>query len=179
VSTHRPAVRCSARRTTGEPCGAYAMVGGTVCHAHGGAAGQVKRKAAVRVAEAKAASLADLMGAGPVSDPLTALLDLAGQAVVLTDALRAMVARLEDVGTDGVAPELSAYLGALGRAESILVAITRLDLDARLVRISEAEAAMLATMVLAVLEADELALTEAQVATARSLVAARLRVVGP
>jgi len=152
------------------------MVGAPVCRMHGGSAPQVTRKAAVRVAEAKAATLADLAGAGPVSDPLGALLDLAGQAVVLTDALRAMVARLEDVGTDGVAPELSAYLCALGRAESILVAIARLDLDARLVRVSEAEAALLATMVLAVLEADELGLSQAQVATARALVAARLRV---
>lgn len=85
------------------------------------------------------------------------------------------MARPDDVGSDGVAPELSAYMAALGRAESILVAIARLDLDARLVWVSEAEAGMLATLVLTVLEADELDLTEAQVVMARSLVAARLR----
>ncbi len=82
------------------------MVGALVGRMRGGAAGQVKRKAAVPVAEAKARTLADLLGAGPVTDPLGALLDLAGQPVALTDALRAMVARLESVGTDAPGMQL-------------------------------------------------------------------------
>lgn len=41
----RQARRCSARRTNGEPCRAFAIVGGTVCRAHGGAAPQVRRAA--------------------------------------------------------------------------------------------------------------------------------------
>jgi hypothetical protein len=36
---------------TGKPCQLNAIIGGTVCHVHGGRAPQVKRKAAERVAE--------------------------------------------------------------------------------------------------------------------------------
>lgn len=41
----RQARRCSARRTNGEPCRAFAIVGGTVCRAHGGTAPQVSHAA--------------------------------------------------------------------------------------------------------------------------------------
>ena len=37
--------RCSAHRRDGEPCGARAVPGATVCRVHGGAAPQVKRNA--------------------------------------------------------------------------------------------------------------------------------------
>ncbi len=40
--------RCTARRHDGEPCGRFAIVGGTVCTTHGGAAPQVRRKALLR-----------------------------------------------------------------------------------------------------------------------------------
>ena len=46
--------KCTARRTDGEPCKAWAIDGGTVCVAHGGAAPQVKARAAARVTERKA-----------------------------------------------------------------------------------------------------------------------------
>ncbi len=44
---------CTARRTSGEPCGNFAMRGGRVCHAHGGKAPAVRAAAAVRLAEAR------------------------------------------------------------------------------------------------------------------------------
>lgn len=50
----RQARRCRARRTDGQPCGAYAIVGGTVCRAHGGSALQVRHAAALALAEASA-----------------------------------------------------------------------------------------------------------------------------
>jgi hypothetical protein len=40
--------RCTARRHDGQPCGRFAIVGGTVCTTHGGAAPQVRRKALLR-----------------------------------------------------------------------------------------------------------------------------------
>jgi hypothetical protein len=50
----RPARRCRAHRTNGQPCEAYAMVGGFVCSAHGGRAPHVRAAAARRFADAKA-----------------------------------------------------------------------------------------------------------------------------
>lgn len=39
---------CKGHKTNGDPCGNYAITGGTVCVKHGGRAGQTRRKAAVR-----------------------------------------------------------------------------------------------------------------------------------
>lgn len=41
----RQARRCRAKRTNGEPCKAYAVLGATVCRAHGAAAAQVRHAA--------------------------------------------------------------------------------------------------------------------------------------
>jgi len=54
VSRVRQARKCRARRTDGQPCGNYAIIGGTVCRVHGGAAIQVRRKADERVLMARA-----------------------------------------------------------------------------------------------------------------------------
>lgn len=41
--------RCSAHRSNGEPCGAWAIRGGFVCRVHGGSAPQVKAAARARL----------------------------------------------------------------------------------------------------------------------------------
>ncbi len=41
----RPAVRCRATNRAGQTCGNFAMLGGRVCHAHGGRAPQVRSAA--------------------------------------------------------------------------------------------------------------------------------------
>lgn len=46
---NNPLRRCSARRTNGQPCRRWAIVGGTVCATHGGKARQVVQKARIRV----------------------------------------------------------------------------------------------------------------------------------
>lgn len=50
----RQARRCRARRKDGQPCRSYAVTGTSVCRMHGAGAGQVKRKARERLAEAAA-----------------------------------------------------------------------------------------------------------------------------
>lgn len=58
--------RCTAKaRTTGDRCGNYAIVGGTVCRMHGGAAPQVRLAARARLA-----ALVD-----PAIDALTRVLE--------------------------------------------------------------------------------------------------------
>ena len=47
----RQALHCRAHRTNGEPCHGWAIVGGTVCRAHGGAARQVRYAAYVNETE--------------------------------------------------------------------------------------------------------------------------------
>ena len=48
----RQARPCSARRTNGEPCRNFAMNHSTICHAHGGRAAQVRRRADQRALQA-------------------------------------------------------------------------------------------------------------------------------
>lgn len=48
-----PDRRCTATSRTGEQCGRWAIVGGTVCDLHGGASPSVRRKAALRQAVAE------------------------------------------------------------------------------------------------------------------------------
>lgn len=44
-----PGQKCSARTTSGRPCSRWAIVGGTVCTSHGGAAPQVREAARKRI----------------------------------------------------------------------------------------------------------------------------------
>jgi hypothetical protein len=53
VARIRQARRCRARRTNGQPCKAWAIVGGYVCRAHGGAAPHVRQAAERRALEAQ------------------------------------------------------------------------------------------------------------------------------
>ena len=48
MARKRQARRCTARRTNGQPCKAYAILGGEVCTAHGGSSWRVKVNALVR-----------------------------------------------------------------------------------------------------------------------------------
>lgn len=50
----RQARRCHARRSDGEPCRAWAIIGGTVCRAHGGGSPQARYQAYLARAAASA-----------------------------------------------------------------------------------------------------------------------------
>jgi hypothetical protein len=173
--------RCTARSTTsGERCKKFAIVGGTVGDRHGGRAPQVRRAAAERAAREKVSRLG-LLGAKPVDDPVSALMELGGQAVGLVDALREHVAELERVGTmpgrwgEQVKPEIAAYLSAIHEAERILTIIVRLNLEERLVRLDEGRAELVARVIERVLaEAG----VDPQAIDVRSSVARQLRLAG-
>lgn len=146
MSRVRPAVRCRARRTNGEPCANYAMMGATVCHAHGGRAPQVRAKAVERVTEARAVVLLASHQVAPVADPMEALRHLAGEVLAWRDILRAMVGSLESLARTDYAGREQAravvvlYERALDRAGRILLGLTTLTLDDRLVMLSERQA---------------------------------------
>lgn len=88
-------------KTTGKPCEAWAIRGGTVCVKHGGAAPQVKAAAARRAKEAAAKSAVVLYGLPVEVDPHTALLDELWRTAGHVAWLRAQIAGLEDAALHG------------------------------------------------------------------------------
>ncbi len=141
--------RCGARtkRSGGtKRCQQFVVPFSTRCRLHGGKSPQAVSAADRRRAEATAkATLEDLGTTGPVKDPVGALEDLAGQAMDLTNALRDQVASLKEVGFkseqgfEQTKAELTAYLSAMSRAESVLKSIISLGLDERRVQVQEAQ----------------------------------------
>ena len=55
----RPAIKCHAHKTNGEPCPNFAMHAQAVCHAHGGRSQQALAAAQVRIAQAAYARAAE------------------------------------------------------------------------------------------------------------------------
>lgn len=79
-----PSQPCTAHRSNGEPCGRWAIRGGTVCPTHGGSAKQVKAAARARLQQLVPLALdvlAELLE-GVALDPAT------GQPVVVPPAVR-------------------------------------------------------------------------------------------
>jgi hypothetical protein len=70
IARIRQARGCRAHRKDGRPCRNYAITGGYVCRMHGGAAGQVRRKAGERVLEAQAYSILATWTASPAAQAL-------------------------------------------------------------------------------------------------------------
>jgi hypothetical protein len=122
------------------------MVGQTKCGAHGGRSRQAKAKAAERIVEQEARRVLHRFGGDVVTDPLTALGQLAGQVLALRDALGEQVNRLDSIryedakGAEQLRAEVAVYMQAIGECRQVLVAIARLDIDRRLAAIEETKA---------------------------------------
>ena len=89
---------------TGERCKRAAIKGGTVCIMHGGAAPQVKRKAAERIAEVRDDALELLrleIKRGGVDAKVA--LDAVRHLTELTETLEGRVARREEMQVDDIA----------------------------------------------------------------------------
>jgi hypothetical protein len=159
------------------------VIGADVCRMHGGAAPQVKAKAAERVAQqefdkAMSRTLASL-NVAPVDNPLTVLAELAGQAVAFKDAIAERVNRLQDNiryqdarGAEQLRSEVALWERALDRCERFCTSMARLRIDDRLAKVEEAQV----ELVLAALDAGLIAVNvdpsrraEAKAAAARHL----------
>jgi hypothetical protein len=175
--------RCTAHSSrTGEPCKMWAIRGGKVCHKHGGKAPRVKAAAATRVVEQDIAQTLGRLNVTPVHDPLTALADLAGEITAWKELAADRVAKLKDLaarnflsGTDEVHAEIQVYERALDRCIHVLATIARLNIDERLVKISEQQAAIVKEALMGA-QADAGVARDVQRETAVHL-ARRLRVV--
>lgn len=138
--------RCSARRSDGGPCGNRPMRGQAVCRKHGGASPQAKAAAVRRQVEVEARQVLAELGVSPVADPLAALLKLGGQVIAWQEATAALVNRLDTIryaganGAEQLRAEVQLYERSMDRAVTVLSAIARLNIDERLVQVSERQA---------------------------------------
>lgn len=93
-------MKCTAHKTDGTPCAAWAIKGANVCRVHGGSIPAVKAAAARRVAEGKASSAMKLFAAPVDIDPANALLELVQWTAGEVRYWRAEVARIAEHKTE-------------------------------------------------------------------------------
>ncbi|HEY2086275.1 MAG TPA: hypothetical protein VGH54_09650 [Mycobacterium sp.] len=192
--------RCKATSTqTGERCRKRPIVGGDVCYTHGGSAPQVKAKAAERVLEQQVAREIGRQGWAPVSDPVGAYADNAGEVLAFKDRLRERVETLDDwtlrIAAFGASDDeadgkqlmamgeqvrayVAAYERALDRAERTLARMIQLGLDAkaieaRITLINRTAGEQMGAVVLAAVA--ELGLSEEQQARVPGMLAKHFR----
>jgi hypothetical protein len=141
---------------TGNRCGRKAIAGGTTCEYHGGSAPQVRAKAAERVLEAEVRREIGRQGWEPVTDPVAAYADNAGEVLAFKDRLRERVETLDDwtlrIAAFGASDDeaegkqlmamgeqvrayVAAYERALDRAERTLARMISLGLDAKAIEL--------------------------------------------
>lgn len=177
--------RCDATaHGTGEQCKHYAIPGTTVCRNHGGGLPLVRNAADRRVREAKvekqmlrALTRQEIQ---PVDDPLRALQELAGEALVWKDLLARHVAKLKSPRYrnqfgEQLRAEVVVYERALDRAGELLAKIARLNIDERLAAID----AQKKLMVIRAIEASlaSAGITGPALAEAKKVAGRHLRVI--
>jgi hypothetical protein len=152
------------------------------CRLHGGNTPGQRVKAVREIAEREVRAVLAELDVQPVEDPLTALAELAGQAVAWQKAIADIVNRLGgDVryegraGAEQLRAEVGLYERAMDRTNTVLSTIARLDIDGRLARIEEAKAQVLMDAVQAGLAA--IGVTGEQAATVKQVMARKLRAV--
>jgi hypothetical protein len=179
--------KCGGHTAGHTPCGNFPVHFANVCRAHGAGARQVRkaaeRRQTVAAAETAVRRLATVAGpAQPVTDPLSALASLAGEALRLKNLLAEMASELEDIRYRGVTGEqvhgvFTAYRQAMMDLNTILTGYARLNIDERLVQIEEARADLLAEVIRSTLADPDLNLSIEQAAVAPAVVARHLRAV--
>ncbi len=174
--------RCNGTTRKGLPCINPPVTGAPVCRMHGGAAPQVKAKAARRIAEEQAQralnKMGDILGpAEPVSNPLLALSEIAGEALRWKKVIAERVAVLQQIrytdakGSEQLRAEIQVFERALDRCSTILANIVRLNIDERLATITDRQGHILASVITSVLEQLDLG---DKVDRARELIAIEL-----
>jgi len=148
MASRRQARKCKGHKKDGSPCVNWAMTGQLVCHAHGGRAAQNKAKGAERVAEQQARKELARLDVPPVDDPLTEIARVAGQVVAWKDVLAEKVNALSSLRYEGIGAgeqlraEVELWERALDRCERFLTAMARMNIEERLTRVTEKQAAM-------------------------------------
>lgn len=143
--TGRPRCGAETRSADKHPCRKYLEDGQVRCKHHGGASPQAKRKAAERVLESQVQHAIAGMDIEPVTNPLTALSQVAGEIIAWKDLMATHVAGLKDKlryegeHAEQIRGEVLLYERAMDRAVAVLAQIARLKIDERLAAITEAQ----------------------------------------
>jgi hypothetical protein len=150
------------------------------CKLHGGATrNQVVAAERVRVEREARQLLAELGEARPVTDPAAELQRVAGEIVAMKDAAARIVQGLSSMryvgatGAEQLRAEVAVYERALDRAARVLADMVKLGLEARQVNLAEAQGALVAQAIRAIL--GELGLTPEQQARVPEVVPRHLR----
>lgn len=173
--------RCGAKTRSGGRCAGRPVTGAARCRMHGGSSPQARRAAQLRVAESQVQAVMAELEIAPCDDPLRALSLLAGEVLVWRDVLRDRVRELSSLASaDAFQVEraraiVELYERALDRCGKVLGLIARLNLDERMVKLSEAQGALIAEVISGAL--TDLGLDQAQQDQGRALAAGRLRLV--
>lgn len=141
---------CGAKLRNGSRCKRKHCVGIERCVLHCRKTKEQREAAkAEHIVQKRAERTLQMMGEiAPVTDPIGALEDVAGMGVAFLDIMRCEVMKREDVGyssdqgLEQIRAEIQVFLQAMGRVESILSNIVRLDLETRRVRVTEVQIQM-------------------------------------
>lgn len=151
-----------------------------MCKFHGGNAPQAKAAAVRRRVEAEARVVLAELGVAPVEDPLAQLLQLAGEVLAWQHATAVLVNQLDSIryqagSGEQLRAEIVLYERAMDRAVNVLAAIARLNIDERLVAVTEKQADAVVGALNAALEAAGVGGEQAE--AARRAAARHLRLV--
>ena len=117
-----------------------------------------------------------------MEDPIHQLQVLAAEAIHIKNVFASKVDELNEwhytngEATEEVRAVVAGLERGIDRAHRVLLSMARLDLDARLVKLSEAQATLLKRVVEAVLESKELGLSPEARSTGRVILARELAI---
>lgn len=196
-------MKCTAKRTDGEPCKAWAVTGLKVCRVHGASSPRSKAKRARALAEEKAAKAMRLFAEPVDIDPARALVELvqwtAGEVAYWREQVRALAESVatsdggedapslvwgktrekiggEDYGsTYEAAPrvEYRMLTDAQDRLAKYAAAALKAGVEERRVKLAEDQGALVAQVIRSIL--DQLDLSPAQAAKVPEVVPTQLR----
>jgi hypothetical protein len=175
--------RCGAKtKRTDAPCRAWPDKGGTRCRRHGGGTALAKAKARRAVLEEQARRAVMSLDADPGNDPMGVLSWMAGEAVAWKNLMAGLVEglaqwRYQSVGGfEQLRAEVALFERAMDRCVHVLATMARLELDERLVAVTEREAELVLVALVAGLEETGVPLTPELEQKVRQAAASRLRV---